>query len=211
MTKDGIMARKAVYLLVTKSSPTADEQIAVIREAVKLSANDEIYADDLTIPYRRKDLPLEQRAHALKHLRAGDVLVVATPGGIGIGRDDIRETLLRLARSGNDLLDASSGKTVRWTEQAADALEFLDRATLERKRGAAQSARSAKIALGHVNIPEQKRLAVSDAEARQMWYDRARYPSQRDVAELCGVSARTLYNRFGSRSPVPSLQRRRRA
>jgi hypothetical protein len=205
------MARKAVYLLVTKSGPSAEQQRALIRQVVKLTARDEEYVDDLTEPYRRKDRPLEQRAVALKHLRAGDILVVATPGGLGIGRDDIRGVLLELAHSGNGLLDAQSGKTVIWTEQVADALEFLDRATLERKRGAAASAREARIALGYIHIPEQKRLAVSDAQARQMWYDRVAYPSPKDVAEACGVSERTLYNRFGTRAPTPALRRKRRA
>jgi hypothetical protein len=209
--KRAVMARKAVYLLVTKSGASAEQQRALIRKAVKLGPHDEEYIDDLTEPYRRRDKPLEQRATALKHLRRGDLLVVATPGGLGVGRDDIRTVLLELARSGNGLLDAQSGKTVIWSEQVADALEFLDRATLERKRGAAATAREARIALGYVHIPEQKKLAVSDAQARQMWYDRVAYPSPKDVAEACGVSARTLYNRFGSRMPTPALKRKRRA
>lgn len=203
------MPRKSIYILVTKSGPSADQQRALIRKAVKLEPRDEEYIDDLTEPYRRRDKPLEERAVALAHLRRGDVLVVATPGAVGIGRDDIRGVLLALARSGNGLLDAQSGKTVIWTEQVADALEFLDLATLERKRGAAATARQARIALGYVNIPEQKQLAVSDAQARQIWYDRVAYPSPKDVAEFCGVSPRTLYNRFGSRMPTPALKRKK--
>lgn len=204
------MPRKAVYLLVTKAGPTAEEQLALIRKAVRIGSRDEIYTDDLTIPYRRRELPLEQRAIAIKQLRVGDVLVVATPGSVGIGRDDIRSVLLQLARSNNGLLDASSGNVVHWTEQVANAVEFLDRATLERKRGAAANARQAKIALGHTFIPEPKQLAITDAEARQMWFDSVGHPSQRKVAERCGVSARTLYNRFGPRKPATPLRRKRR-
>lgn len=204
------MPRKTPYILVTKSGPTADQQRALIRKVVKLTGRDEEYIDDLTEPYRRRDKPLEQRALAMEHLRRGDVLVVATPGGLGVGRDDIRAVLLALAHKGNGVLDAQSGKTVIWSEEVADALEFLDMATLERKRGAAESARKARIALGYVNIPEQKVMKVSEAEARQMWYDRVRYPSSKDVAELCGVSVRTLYNRFKLRTGETPLSRKKR-
>lgn len=205
------MPRKTPYILVTKSGQTAEQQRALILKAVNLGRHDEEYLDDLTEPYRRRDKPLEQRAFAMSHLRRGDVLVVATPGGLGVGRDDIRAVLLELASKGNGVLDAQSGKTVIWSEEVADALEFLDMATLERKRGAAESARKARIALGYVNVPEQKKLSVSDAQARQMWYDRTAYPSPKDVAEACGVSARTLYNRFGSRMPTSALKRKKRS
>ncbi len=204
------MPRKAVYLLLTKSGPTAEQQLALVRKTVKLARDDETYTDDTTQKYRRKDTPLEQRAIAIKQLRRGDTLVVATPGCLGIGRDDIRAVLMELARSGYSLLDASTGKSVRWTEEVADAVEFLDRATLERKRGAAASARQAKMALGYTYMPEPKQLAVTEAQARQMWYDRVRYPSQHEVAETCGVSYRTLYNRFGPRAPASALKRRKR-
>lgn len=204
------MPRKAVYILVTKHGATFDQQMALIRKTVKLGKSDEVYTDDTGERYRRKDTPLRQRELALQHMRRGDTLVVASPGGLGIGREDIRGVLQQLAHAGHDLLDASSGKTVRWSEEVADAVEFLDRAVLERKRGAAENARQAKMALGYTYVPEPKPLAVTEAHARQMWYDRVRYPSQAEVAEACGVSARTLYNRFGPRVPATPLQRRKR-
>lgn len=204
------MARKAVYVLVTKSGPTRDDQISAIRKTVKLTDRDEIYTDDMTEKYRRKDRHFEQRAIAIKQLRAGDVLVVATPGCLGIGRDDIREVLHQLGSRRAPLIDASTGKTVLWTEETADGVAFLDRATVEHKAGAAANARAIKAALGHTYIPQPKQLAIFEEEARQMWYDRVRYPSQQEVAKRCGVSTRTLYNRFGPRDPQPALKRRRR-
>lgn len=203
------MPRKSVYMLITKLGPTEDEQRKLIRKVVRLTARDEEYVDDLTEPYRRKNRQLEQREVALKQLRAGDVLVVASPGMVGVGRDDIRDILLRLARSGNGVLDAISGKTIRWTPEAADAVEFLDRATLERKRGAAQNARKAKMALTGTYIREQKKLLVTEAQARQMWYDPGRYSAQ-EVAETCGVTVRTLYDRFETRHPPSNLSRKKR-
>ena len=194
------MARKAVYLLVTKNGPTADEQLALIRKAVKLTTQDEIYTDNVSERYRRKDTPLKDREVAIKQLRSGDTLVVATPGSLGIGRDDIRGVLLQLARTGHALIDASSGKAVRWTEEVADAVEFLDRATLERRQKAAQTAREVQMALGRTYIPEEKPLAINEEQVRLMWFDRVRYPSRREIADKAGVSDRTLHTRFGPRT-----------
>lgn len=204
------MPRKAVYILVTKLGPTENEQRALIRKAVKLSTRDEEYVDDLTEPYRRKDKPLEQRAVAIGHMRAGDLLVVASPGALGIGRDDVLGVLLQMARSGHGIIDASSGKTIHWTPEVADAVEFLDRAILERKRGAAENARKAKMALTGTFIPIKKALLVTEAQARQMWYDPARY-SAKEVAETCGVTIRTLYDRFEGRHPPSNLKRKKRS
>lgn len=204
------MPRKAIYLLVTKHGPTADQQLALIRKTVKLAKQDEVYTDDTSERWRRKDAGLPQREIALKQMRRGDTLVIATPGCLGIGREDVRGVLIRLAQAGYYLTDASSGKSVRWTEEVADAMEFLDRAVLERKRGAAENARKAKMALGYTYVPQPKALAVTDAQARQMWYDQVRYPTQKEVAEVCGVTARTLYNRFGPRTPEAPLKRKKR-
>lgn len=204
------MARKAVYLLVTKSGPSREEQLALIRKTVALTARDEIYADDVTEKYRRKDRHFDQRALAIKQLRTGDCLVVATPGCLGIGRDDIRAVLHRLAGLGAPTIDASTGRSVLWTEATAEAVAFLERATVEHKAGAAANARAAKAALGQTYAPEQKQMAISEAEARQMWHDRIAHPSQLAVSRRCGVSTRTLYNRFGPRAPVPALKRRKR-
>ena len=37
------------------------------------------------------------------------------------------------------------------------------------------------------------------------------YPSQKEIAEVCGVSYRTLYNRFGRRTGTPALRWRKRS
>ena len=204
------MARNAIYLMITKSGPTKDEQLALIRRTVPEAKSDEVYVDDMTEKYRRKDRAFEWRTRAIASLRKGDMLVVSSPGRLGIGRDDIRDVLHQLARKGNAVLDAGSGRPILWTEEVADCVAFLDRATLEHRQGAAAVARRARSLLGITYVPQPKVMRISEAEARQMWHDRIRFPSQKDVAERCGVSTRTLYNRFGQRDPLPALQRRKR-
>lgn len=55
-------------------------------------------------------------------------------------------------------------------------------------------------------IPE----AVCDGSPAQILYW-VRDAQITNVAELCGVSPRTLYNRFGSRMPTAALQRKKRS
>ena len=204
------MSRKAVYLLVTKSGPTAEQQLAAIRKVVAIGSRDETYTDDVTEKYRPKDRGFEQRGVMLRQLRRGDTVVVASPGRLGVGQDDVRTVLHALGRGGHPLIDASTGKTVLWTDEIADGVAFLARAIGEHKAGAAANAREARAARRAAGEPEQKPLAITEAEARQMWHDPIRYPSQKAVAETCGVSYRTLYNRFGPRHPQPALKRKRR-
>jgi AraC-like DNA-binding protein len=202
------MPRKAVYLLVLPNGPTADEQLALVRKAFKLTKQDQIYIDDLAQKYRRKDTPLVERGVALRQLRAGDALVIPTPGGLGVGRDDIRSVLQQLGQMGRDLLVASTGKTVRWTEETADAVEFLDLATLERRRKAAANAREVQMALGRTYIPEEKAMLLDEETVRLMWFDRVRYPSRQEIAEKAGVSDRTLHTRFGPRTGRKNRKRK---
>lgn len=198
------MPRKAIYLLITKLGQTADEQRAAIRKAVKLTSRDQEYSDDLTERYRRKDKPLEGRQEAISQLRRGDILVIATPGRLGDGRDDVRATLLLLAKQGNGLLDASTGNVVLWTPEVAAGVEFLDRAVLEKKRGAMENAR-----LARRNNMVPKVLAIPRELAEMRWYDPITYPDNQAIADACQVSVRTLYNQFGARDPDLADKRKR--
>lgn len=198
------MPRKAIYLLITKLGQTADEQRAAIQKAVKLTSRDQEYSDDLTERYRRKDKPLEGRQEAIKQLRRGDLLVIATPGRLGMGRDDVRATLLLLAAQGNGLLDASTGNIILWTPEVAAGVEFLDRAVLEKKRGAMENAR-----LARRNNMVPKKLAIPRDLAEMRWYDPVTYPDKQAIADACQVSVRTLYNQFGARDADLADKRRR--
>lgn len=198
------MPRKAIYFLITKLGPTVDEQRAIIRKAVKMTSRDQEYSDDLTERYRRRDKPLEGRQEAIEHLRRGDLLVIATPGRLGVGRDDVRETLLLLAARGNGLLDASTGATILWTPEVAAGVEFLDRAVLEKKRGAMENAR-----LARRNNMVPKVLAIPRDLAEMRWHDPVTYPDKKAVADACQVSVRTLYNQFGPRDSELAEKRKR--
>ena len=188
--------------------------MAVVRRAVKLAPQDETYTDDLTTRRRTSDHRFPARDTLLKQLRKGDVVIVASPGRLGIGRDNIRAALHDLARKGNALLDASTGKRLLWTDEIADHLEFLDRGSLEHKADVLRAARAAKQALGIVHRPKPKEFKTSELAAETAWRDTVRYTKD-EAAAVAGVSWRTLHTRFGGRTePMgyrpPKVKSRRR-
>lgn len=173
--------------------------MAAIRRTIKLAAQDETYTDDLTKRRRSSDHQFPARETLIRQLRKGDTVIVASPGRLGIGRDNIRGALHDLARKGNTLVDASTGKRLLWTDEVADHLEFLDRGALEHRADILRAARAAKAAAGIVYRPEPKELKVTEDAAEKMWRDRVRY-TRDEAAEATGVSWRTLHTRFGGRT-----------
>lgn len=83
----------------------------------------------------------------------------------------------------------------------------IDLRTLYNQLGA-RSVLNPKIRTGG-NKAGPKQCLVPEDDAERMWKDRKAYPSPKNVAEFCGVSPRTLYNRFGSRMPTPALKRKK--
>lgn len=193
------MARTVLYLLKTKHGPTEAEQIAAIRRVIKPSRTDETYADDLTAR-RGPNAPLTPaRESMLRQLRKGDRVAIATPGCLGTSKEDMRAALHALARKGNRLVDASTGKELLWTDEIADHLEFLERGARERGADTLRGARAAKKAAGIVYRPPPKEFSVSEEAAELIWRDSVRY-SRDEAGAVCGVSWRTLHNRFGGRT-----------
>lgn len=190
------MPRHVVYTLLTKKGPTHEQQMATVRRAVKLTTQDETYTDDLTKRRRIADHEYPARATMIRQLRRGDVVVVASPGRFAIGRAALRAALHELARKDAPLLDASTGKRVLWTDEIADHLDFLDRGASEHTADILRGARAAKKASGIVYRPEKKRLPPN---AEAVWRDTVRYTREEAAAE-CGVTWRTLHNRFMGRT-----------
>jgi hypothetical protein len=196
------MPRNAIYVLLTKNGPSEGEQVAFVEKAIGASRADAVYVDDLTSRRRKRDHQFPERDMLLRQLRPGDKMAIATPGRLGIGREDIRAVLHKLRGKCAPLVDASTGRTIVWSDDVADSLSFFDRAVMEHKHDVARAARAAKAAMGITYVPKPKRLAIPEDEARMMWRDTARYPSAKIVAEHCKVTVRTLYTRFGKRNLV---------
>lgn len=208
------MPRQVVYTLLTKNGPTHEQQMAAVKRTVKLMAQDETYTDDLTRRRRASDHEYPARSTMIRQLRKGDTVVVASPGRLAIGRDAIRAVLHELERKGNWLIDASTGRRVMWTKEIEDLHSFLERGSREHKADVLRAARAAKKAAGIVYRPEKKEFLISEEAAEHVWRDTVL--TRDEAAERCGVSWRTLYNRFGGRTeemgyrPPPKVKSRRR-
>lgn len=196
---DAHVPRDAVYILLTKNGPTEADQLAAIRRRVPVPDAAPVYVDDLTVRRRSSDHHFPQRALAIKQMRKGDRLLVASPGRLGIGREDIRGVLHDLARGAHRVLDASTGLALLWTDEIADGLNFLDRGAIEHKADVLRAARAAKKAAGIVYRPQPKALTVAEEAAEVIWRDTVRY-TRDEAGAACGVSWRTLHNRFGGRT-----------
>lgn len=194
------MARLNIFILLTKVGPDREAQQRAIQSAIEVNlTHDQIYVDDVSVRRSKKDHAFPMRTAAIGHCRAGDTFVVASPGLIGIGREDIRKVLHQLYEKRVPLFDSSTGKTILWTDEMADGLWFLERAEKEYK-----SLVTARARAGRIGAPK-KAMKITEIEAEAMWRDTARYPSPQKVAEATGLTQRTLYNKYGKRHPVPPV------
>lgn len=211
------MARLQIYILVTPSGPDRYTQEKIIRAAVEVDEQTQWYCDDLVARKRKrqKDDVLPFREQCISHLRqgVGDMMVVASPGMIGFGKEDVRKVLSKLNAKGSPLVLADIGKVFTLTDDMIAVLKMVEDAALEHKQRAASKARAARGKGPDAFVPQPKVLKMTDAEIRQIWMDTARWPSQKDVAEQAGCSVRTLYGRFGPRRPVIEVKptRKRKA
>ena len=205
------------YIRITKTGPSPDQQRRAL-EAVGVtgfSDDDAIYIDQekKRKPKEGED-PLPQRTEAIKSLRAGDELVVANAGRLGVSRDDILATLAAVGRRRASVFDAAEGRAFACSPEIADAAEFalLAQSKLQAERVAV--ARQAIKEFGTKSGPRPK-LSKNDVnDLRQMWAN-PEVPVEAVEIEA-GVKRRTLYRMLGPRSTplfgrtVPQKKRGRR-
>lgn len=201
------MPRTVAYILLTKSGPSQEDQLATIRKAKLPIAP--CYVDDLTKRRALDKREFPERVLMLKQMRPGDMVAVASPGRLGMGKDDVLDVLRALAAKSGAVIDASTGHELRWTPEVADAYAFLDGAITEHKQLAAWAARRAKATERALNGPRLKPFLLSEAEVKRRWHNQVDYPSQKAVAEASGKSVRSLYGLFGPRGGLKNARRKK--
>lgn len=192
------MSRIFSYILLTQTGPTMAAQIETIQAGTGGGPDYKVHVDDMS-RRRRGDHRYPARARLIAGLRHGDIVVVASPGRLGLGRADISGALQAISAKGAVVLDAGSGKRVQWTDAGGDLVRFLDRGATEQRADILRVARAAISAAGVRRAAPLKPFAVNDDRAEAVWRSRRDYSRER-AAEICGVSWRTLYARFGPRS-----------
>lgn len=150
------------------------------------------------------------RPEAIRQLRRGDVLVVATLPVLALQSSDFIDTMRAIAARGAHVLDASAGEEVDWPPEADRAMAAVASFDAARRRLHTANARAALAEARTRSGKKKGRFKVlKDADrpaARIDWADLDQ--SQKVVAEKYGVSTRTLYNEFGPRTQVV-LRRRK--
>lgn len=205
------------YIRITKTGPSPDQQRRALEAAgvKEFGDNDAIYLDG-----ERKRKPKEgedalpQRTAAIKSLRAGDELVVANAGRLGVSRDDILAALAAIGRQRASVFDAAEGRAFACSPEIADAAEFalLAQSKLQAERVAV--ARKAIKEFGSKVGPKPKLRKADLDDLRRMWTNPA--VSVEAVEIEAGVKSRTLYRMFGARGtpifgkPQPKKKRGRR-
>lgn len=141
------------------------------------------------------------RRDAIARVRAGDSLVVVGPEVLGRSAHEILQALAQLhelSRGEGQVIDLSTGQTLRYSPEAAAMVEFVARGadrvlrlrtTAGREAASGRSGRKGKL------------LGPAREEAARDWQNpELRGLSNAEVAERHGLSAMSMYRYFGPRS-----------
>lgn len=196
---------KLGYVREDGTGPTKESQRDKLRGAGIIDFRPEgpVY-EDLSKRKYGKVQPTETKARdqMIRDVRAGDLVVVASPSRLGTGRRDIMEALRSITDKGAAVFDASTGATVVMALEAEIAFGFIDRAESERQAHQLEQMRRKKVAMGAKGGAPKKFTAKRRAEAKRLWADMNLTAAQ--AAERAGISVRTGYRLFGTRG-VPTL------
>jgi len=177
------------YVRLSKLGAKDADQRAVLAAAGVES--DRVHTDDqIGKPPNGGPAALHARAEAIHCVRPGDVLLVATPGRLGLSREDIRATIGQIAERGG-MVQVAGGKPFGGPEVAAlVAFESAGHMEVERER-LVPAHRARGVTAARRLTDKQK------ATLLPMWRD----PNTHTGAEELGVkmSRRTAYKLLGLR------------
>lgn len=200
------MSRKVAYLLITKAGPSRDRQLKVIQGTGH--EVEPLYEDKALTRRAVEKRELPERDLMLRQLRPGETVLVASPGRLGFGKDDVLSVLRAIDLKGGVLIDASKDQEVRWQPELDIAFDFMNRAVHEHKAQAAATARRAKADAGIKGGRPEKPFKLPEAEVRRRWHNQMDYHRD-EVAEAAGKSWRTLHAIFGPRSGRSNARRKK--
>jgi DNA invertase Pin-like site-specific DNA recombinase len=186
------LAVKIGYMRLCAAGPTLAEQQALLHQAgiVDFGRDAPVYVDK---PRRGPVATTPERDKMVRHLRPGDMVVIAKASRLGT-RADVLQAMAAIAARGASVHDAEVGEDVRLHPDAVRAIAFADRAESGAKRESAARMRARKGALGATGGRPEWLRCNTKAAAAAAWADLSK--SARQVAEEFNVGARTLYRLF---------------
>ena len=181
---------KRGYIRLSSTGPSENGQRAALAAAG---------VDDVTVEARLKaGAPASRRTpmrdDVVESLQPGDLIVIASPGCIGVGRADVLHALGQIAAAGAGIHVVSADATIYWSQEAVSAAMFAVQAEAENTQWRARHARAARAAAGETHLIDVVR-ARSDVKA--LWRDVRLTVA--DIGRRTGLSRSTLYRAFGPR------------
>lgn len=186
--------------LTQRGADEAAQRAALAAAGVE---EDRVHVDDQRKPVRVSPgntsyPPLVARDVVTRICRRGDVVVVATPGRLGVSREDIRQAIGRVAERGASV-QAADGIAFGSIElQALIAFETSAHLEVERERLA-----PARKALRRGEARKRTLTKVQKAKLLPLWRNTDEYTVEAVLQEALAmgvkVSRRTLYGLLGGR------------
>jgi len=190
------MPKRHCYILLVDGGPSYEEQFS----RLSIKEADLVYSDDI----RGGKNAMPQRLSMLKQLSRGDTISVFSPGSLGYSRKDILNFMMEISIIGvgiEDMTPETKNKSIVLDgKNCLIPALFLETAGAEQRRHIMRWARKVKNRKGATGGRPIKKLSISEAEIKNKWYDKIKYPSAKKIALEAGVTERTLYSKFGPRS-----------
>lgn len=181
------------YIRLSKAGPSLSEQQELLRGAgVDVEdASGPVYVD------QAEDKARSQRGSAIRSLREGDELVIATASRLATTKLEALAVLEQIGRRGAALLIADSEQRVTWQPEAESAIAFAVAAEEEARHEVAAAMRRRKAEVGARSGPVPKLTGKKAERAKLIWLDST--ISGAEAAAKIGISVPTLHRMFGPR------------
>lgn len=189
------MALKHGFIRLSRRGPSEEDQRAALVGAGV--DPDRIHVDDKATRKRGKS-PRDARTDAIHAVRKDDVLLVASPGRLGVSREDIRDMVRRVTERGGKV-HAVNGEPFGGPELGL-LLAFEEAGHREVERERTEPGRRARGTLATRRLTDKQRSVLLP-----MWHD----PEHCTIAAVemkaeelgANVKRRTLYKLLGVRVP----------
>lgn len=181
------------YIRLSKAGPSREEQEAALAAAgVVLDIVASLYVEPA--PKRGRQATYDQRAEAIRALRAGDRLVIHSAPRLGSTEAEIRDAAAAVSAQGAVVWDCSVSQEIRHHPDAGRLIAWA--------RAGALLAAKERLGKARAGIKQRKPppRALRDAkltQAQALWSDTGR--SVASIAKELGVSSRTLYRHLPPR------------
>jgi hypothetical protein len=179
--------------------PSLKEQKEALRGAGIEDFSDEgpVWCDRAQKRRKSGAEPRPDLAEALRAMRPGDELAVASPAVLGGSRGAVFEVLQAIGKREGAVFDASTGQAIPWSPEALAVVDFCNRAETLTRSFALAKARVRRAETGRLGGTPTKLTGKARDAALAIWLDPTLTGNA--AAEKIGISPSTAYRKLGAR------------